>query len=108
MFHLTRRIASILLPMPLPEAFDYEEPEGMDGMDLIREIRAIYDNYDFDTEILAASIRNPAHVTAAALSGADCATIPPGVFSDLFKHPLTEKGLEQFMSDWAKTGQSIL
>ncbi|HQT54322.1 MAG TPA: transaldolase family protein, partial [Phenylobacterium sp.] len=81
---------------------------GMDGMDLIREIRAIYDNYDFDTEILAASIRNPAHVTAAALSGADCATIPPGVFLDLFKHPLTEKGLEQFMSDWAKTGQSIL
>lgn len=81
---------------------------GMDGMDLIREIRAIYDNYDFDTEILAASIRNPTHVTAAALSGADCATIPPGVFSDLFKHPLTEKGLEQFMSDWAKTGQSIL
>ncbi len=75
---------------------------GMDGMDLIREIRAIYDNYDFDTEILAASIRNPAHVTAAALSGADCATIPPGVFLDLFKHPLTEKGLEQFMSDWAK------
>lgn len=81
---------------------------GMDGMDLIREIRAIYDTYDFDTEILAASIRNPAHVTAAALSGADCATIPPGVFLDLFKHPLTEKGLEQFMSDWAKTGQSIL
>ena len=57
---------------------------------------------------MAASIRNPAHVTAAALSGADCATIPPGVFSDLFKHPLTEKGLQQFMSDWAKTGQSIL
>ena len=81
---------------------------GMDGMDLIREIRAIYDTYDFDTEILAASIHNPAHVTAAALSGADCATIPPGVFLDLFKHPLTEKGLEQFMSDWAKTGQSIL
>ena len=77
-------------------------------MELIGQIRAIYDNYDFDTEILAASIRNPAHVTAAALSGADCATIPPGVFSDLFKHPLTEKGLEQFMSDWAKTGQSIL
>ena len=81
---------------------------GMDGMDLIREIRAIYDTYEFDTEILAASIRNPAHVTAAALSGADCATIPPGVFLDLFKHPLTEKGLEQFMSDWARTGQSIL
>ena len=81
---------------------------GAQGMDLISEIRAIYDNYDFDTEILAASIRNPAHVTAAALAGADCATIPPSVFLDLFKHPLTEKGLEQFMSDWAKTGQSIL
>jgi transaldolase len=81
---------------------------GAEGMGLITEIRAIYDNYEFDTEILAASIRNPAHVTAAALSGADCATIPPSVFLDLFKHPLTEKGLEQFMSDWAKTGQSIL
>ncbi|MDP3176016.1 MAG: fructose-6-phosphate aldolase [Phenylobacterium sp.] len=81
---------------------------GADGMGLISEIRAIYDNYDFDTEILAASIRNPAHVTAAALAGADCATIPPNVFQDLFKHPLTEKGLEQFMSDWAKTGQSIV
>jgi transaldolase len=81
---------------------------GAQGMDLITEIRAIYDNYDFDTEILAASIRNAGHVTAAALAGADCATIPPSVFLDLFKHPLTEKGLEQFMSDWAKTGQSIL
>ena len=81
---------------------------GAEGMGLIQEIRAIYDNYDFDTEILAASIRTPAHVTAAALAGADCATIPPTVFADLFKHPLTEKGLEQFMSDWAKTGQSIL
>jgi len=81
---------------------------GADGTDLIAEIRAIYDNYDFDTEILAASIRTPAHVTAAALAGADCATLPPNVFLDLFKHPLTEKGLDQFMSDWAKTGQSIL
>ncbi|WP_374659101.1 fructose-6-phosphate aldolase [Phenylobacterium sp.] len=81
---------------------------GAEGMGLIQEIRAIYDNYGFDTEILAASIRTPAHVTAAALAGADCATIPPTVFADLFKHPLTEKGLEQFMSDWAKTGQSIL
>ena len=81
---------------------------GAEGMDLIAEIRAIYDNYGFDTEILAASIRTPGHVTAAALAGADCATIPPNVFADLFKHPLTEKGLEQFMSDWAKTGQSIL
>ena len=84
------------------------DDHGAVGMDLIAEIRAIYDNYDFDTEILAASIRNPAHVAAAALAGADCATIPPDVFAALFKHPLTEKGLEQFMSDWAKTGQSIL
>ncbi len=81
---------------------------GAEGMTLIEEIRAIYDNYGFDTEILAASIRTPAHVTAAALAGADCATIPPTTFADLFKHPLTEKGLDQFLSDWAKTGQSIL
>ncbi len=84
------------------------DDHGADGMGLIAEIRAIYDTYGFDTSILAASIRNPAHVTAAALAGADCATIPPAVFADLFKHPLTEKGLEQFLSDWAKTGQSIL
>jgi transaldolase len=81
---------------------------GENGMDLIGEIRAIYDNYGFDTEILAASIRNPEHVRDAALSGADCATIPPAVFEALFKHPLTEKGLEQFMSDWKGTNQSIL
>lgn len=84
------------------------DDHGADGMELISEIRAIYDNYEFDTEILAASIRHPAHVTAAALAGADCATIPPAVFDALFKHPLTEKGLSAFMSDWAKTGQSIL
>ncbi len=84
------------------------DDHGADGMELIHQIRSIYDTYEFDTEILAASIRNPAHVTAAALAGADCATIPPATFLDLFKHPLTEKGLEQFMSDWAKTGQSIL
>jgi transaldolase len=84
------------------------DDHGAHGMDLIAEIRAIYDNFEFDTEILAASIRNPAHVTAAALAGADCATIPPDVFLALFKHPLTEKGLSQFLEDWAKTGQSIL
>jgi transaldolase len=84
------------------------DDHGADGMSLIHEIRAIYDNFDFDTEILAASVRTPAHVTAAAMAGADCATIPPSTFADLFKHPLTEKGLEMFMSDWAKTGQSIL
>ena len=81
---------------------------GEDGMNLIAEIRAIYDNYGFDTEILAASIRTPEHVRDAAIHGADCATIPPAVFEALFKHPLTEKGLDQFMSDWKGTKQSIL
>lgn len=81
---------------------------GEDGMNLIAEIRAIYDNYSFDTEILAASIRTPEHVRDAAIQGADCATIPPTVFEALFKHPLTEKGLDQFMSDWKGTNQSIL
>ena len=84
------------------------DDHGADGMALIGEIREIYDIYGFDTEILAASIRNPEHVRRAALAGSDCATIPPEVFRALFKHPLTDKGLEQFLSDWAKTGQSIL
>ena len=84
------------------------DDQGAVGMDLISEIRAIYDNYDFDTEILAASIRTPQHVKEAALAGADCATIPPEVFLALFKHPLTERGLQQFMADWKGTGQSIL
>ena len=83
------------------------DDHGADGMELIAEIRAIYDTYDFDTEILAASIRNPAHVKAAALAGADCSTIPPDVFRALVKHPLTDRGLEVFISDWAKTGQTI-
>jgi transaldolase len=84
------------------------DDQGAVGMDLISEIRAIYDNYDFDTEILAASIRTSQHVKEAALAGADCATIPPDVFQALFKHPLTERGLQQFMADWKGTGQSIL
>jgi transaldolase len=81
---------------------------GAEGSELIEEIRAVYDMYDFDTEILAASIRNPAHVRAAALAGADCATIPPPVFRELVKHPLTTSGLKQFTEDWVATGQSIL
>ncbi len=81
---------------------------GQDGMGLIREIRAIYDNYDFQTQILAASIRTPAHVRDAALAGADCATIPPAVFRALYKHNLTDAGLEAFLKDWRGTGQSIL
>lgn len=84
------------------------DDNGADGVALIADIRAIYDNYGYDTEILAASIRNSDHVKNSALAGADCATIPPDVFNALFKHPLTDKGLDQFLSDWAKTGQSIL
>lgn len=81
---------------------------GQDGMELIREIRAIYDNYGFATKILAASIRSAAHVRDAALAGADCATIPPTVFKALYKHNLTDAGLEAFLKDWRSTGQSIL
>lgn len=80
---------------------------GLDGMELIGEIRQIYDNYFFDTEILAASIRSASHVKAAALAGADVATVPPQVLKDLVKHPLTDKGLAAFLADWAKTGQKI-
>jgi transaldolase len=80
----------------------------LDGMDLIAEIRQIYDNYDFDTNILAASIRSPNHVKDAALIGADYATCPPAVLKALAKHPLTDKGIELFTADWKKTGQTIL
>ena len=80
---------------------------AIDGMDLIREIRQIYDNYGFDTEILAASIRTVNHVREAALIGADVATIPASTIKALVKHPLTDKGLEGFLADWKKTGQSI-
>jgi transaldolase len=80
----------------------------LEGMDLIRDIRQIYDNYAFATEILAASIRSPNHVTQAALAGADVATIPPAVIKKLADHPLTKSGLDQFVKDWAATGQSIL
>lgn len=80
---------------------------GFDGMELIAEIRQVYDNYGFDTEILAASIRTPDHVKRAALIGADVATVPPATLKALVKHPLTDKGLEQFLADWAKTGQKI-
>ncbi|HVZ98859.1 MAG TPA: fructose-6-phosphate aldolase [Caulobacterales bacterium] len=81
---------------------------GADGAELIREIRTIYDNYNFKTEILAASIRSSLHVTAVALAGADVATIPPAIIHGLIKHPLTDKGLETFTADWKATGQSIL
>ena len=84
------------------------DDQGADGVGLLSEIRAVYDQYGFETEILAASIRNTAHVRDAALAGSDCATIPPAVFKELIKHPLTDRGLEAFMSDWKATGQSIL
>ena len=78
------------------------------GTELIAEIRQIYDNYGYETEILAASIRTPLHVKQVALLGADVATCPPAVIKALANHPLTEKGLAQFTADWKKTGQSIL
>jgi transaldolase len=81
---------------------------NMDGMELISEIRTIYDNYPaIETEILAASIRSPNHVTQAAMIGADVATIPAAVIKSLVNHPLTDKGLAQFVADWKKTGQTI-
>lgn len=81
---------------------------NLDGMELIQDIRTIYDNFGFETEILAASIRSVNHVQEAALIGADVITAPPEVIKKLASHPLTDKGLEQFMADWAKTGQKIL
>ena len=79
----------------------------LDGMELISEISLIYDNYGFETEILAASIRSANHVKQAALVGADIATCPPAVIKSLARHPLTDKGIEQFLADWKKTGQNI-
>ena len=84
------------------------DDNGFDGMDLIEDIRLIYDNYDFATEILVASVRHTTHVLQAAKIGADVMTAPPGVIHALFKHVLTDKGIEGFLADWAKTGQSIL
>ena len=82
---------------------------GQDGMELVREIRAIYDNYpDLKTQILAASIRHVTHVKQAAMIGADVATVPPAVLRALVQHPLTDKGLAAFLADWSKTGQRIV
>jgi transaldolase len=82
---------------------------GADGMSVIRDLVTIYRNYPhFGTEVLVASVRNKAHVVEAAKLGAGVATIPPAVLRELFHHPLTDKGLEAFLADWAKTGQSII
>lgn len=83
------------------------DDNGFDGMDLIRDIRLIYDNYAFETEILVASIRHGVHVLESARIGADVITAPPAVIKGLFKHVLTDKGIEGFLADWAKTGQKI-
>jgi transaldolase len=80
---------------------------NLDGMDLIGDIRQIYDNYGFETNILAASIRSVNHIKDAALIGADYGTAPPSVLKALFNHPLTEKGIASFLADWKATGQSI-
>ena len=84
------------------------DDKGVDGMQLIRDIRKIYDNYGFETNILAASIRSLEHVQLAALAGSDCATLPPKIFAAMYKHDLTDSGIEAFLKDWASTGQSIL
>ena len=82
---------------------------GVDGMALIRDIRRIYDNYDaIKTQVLAASVRGPLHVIEAAKTGAEIATVPPAVLRRLFRHPLTDAGLEAFLADWRATGQSIV
>ena len=80
---------------------------GQPGMELISDIRMIYDNYDFSTEILVASIRHPMHVVEAAKIGADVMTAPPKIIWQLFKHPLTDAGIQSFLADWQKTGQKI-
>ena len=80
---------------------------GQPGMELISDIRLIYDNYDFATEILVASVRNSVHVLDAAKLGADVMTAPPAVIWSLFKHPLTDAGLAAFLKDWEATGQKI-
>ena len=83
------------------------DDNGFDGMELIADIRLIYDNYDFRTEILVASVRHGIHVLQAAKIGADVMTAPPAVIKGLVKHVLTDKGIEGFLADWAKTGQTI-
>lgn len=82
---------------------------GHDGLELLQDIAQIYSNYpDFETEILAASLRSPAHVLEAARIGVDVVTLPPKVIRQLYKHPLTDQGLEAFLKDWESTGQKIL
>jgi transaldolase len=83
------------------------DDNGFDGMQLISDIRLIYDNYDYETQILVASVRHGIHVLEAAKISADVMTAPPAVIKGLVKHVLTDKGIEGFLADWAKTGQAI-
>ncbi|QDP18881.1 fructose-6-phosphate aldolase [Sphingomonas xanthus] len=80
---------------------------GYPGIELIADIRMIYDNYDFATQILVASVRNPIHIHDSAKLGADVMTAPPSVIKQLFKHPLTDNGIAAFLKDWEATGQRI-
>jgi transaldolase len=80
---------------------------GHDGMDIVRDIRHVYDEYGLETEILAASLRHPRHVLEAMLIGADCATLPSKVLYQCMKHPLTDRGLEAFLSDWRSLGKQL-
>lgn len=80
---------------------------GQDGMELIEQIVTMYQNYDFTTKVLVASVRHPIHVVQAGMLGADVATIPFKVLEQLYKHPLTDAGLEKFLADWKKTGKSF-
>ncbi|HSS51324.1 MAG TPA: transaldolase family protein, partial [Thermoanaerobaculia bacterium] len=80
---------------------------GEEGMELIEQVVTIYQNYGFDTKVLVASVRNPIHVIQAAMLGADVATIPFKVLEQLYKHPLTDVGLDHFLADWKKTGKSF-
>jgi len=83
------------------------EDAGHYGMDLIREVVAIYDNYDFETEIVVASVRNPLHVVEAAMAGADIVTVPLKVIEQMIKHPLTDAGVKRFLEDWQKLGAKV-
>lgn len=83
------------------------DDSGWNGMDLLHDIREVYDHYGFDTFILAASIRHPEHVLESAKASADACTMPPSVFRQLYRHPLTDIGLQNFLADWQKSGLSI-
>src|SRR3546814_4354276 len=103
---LVTGVQTCALPIFSPFVGRHDD-NGFDGMRLISDIRLIYDNYAFDTEILVASVRHPIHVLESARIGAEVMTAPPAVIRQLAKHPLTDKGIEGYLADWAKPRQSI-